>query len=504
MENLIYKVLGTNANSNTLNNNKVTVGYTDPNSELYKEVMRRQRERKEAGYDPNPITVDVYNSGNPSQRACWTFDRFEIFPHLWVEGETGSKDWTRHRTPHDTITFMNSDGEVEARIFYGLKENRLLTEIYKDTAGIYLKALGITGITDSKEYFRGGESHDVFLDTEGNLWVANEALKEPDSKESVDAIQSILTLLWDRSQPFQWLAFEGYILFGDNTQVICVDRHGSSRYFRWNQDLAKWRHYTTDLNRFLSVEFPETLPEVLDPDDPDVVFDISSRCRRTTVTLFNAFKAAKKRKKSTLSSREANTLMAEIVADPYSVFTRVVEDDSSKAHETFAWGCDMGGKILVDEDAKRRVKPEWSDKVVICHEHFRREAPSCWSFPEGNIDILDVLEDEAEVKSNTVYTGAGCTFVSLGGKVVALNNPCNSRTTKEIDDGKGSQTSIYWEVNKLPLIDWERTLAARPHTTVGDLKAGRFYCWEGGSSQRENDHQTGRRTSAWMVSLATK
>lgn len=478
MKNLIYKVLGTNANSN--NSNKVTVGYTDPNSALYKEVMRRQRERKEAGYDPNPITVDSYDSGNPSQRACWTFDRFEILPHLWVEGETGPKDWTRHRTPHDTITFINGDGEVEARIFYGLKENRLLTEIYKDTAGIYPKTLGITWVTDSKEYFRGGKSHDVFLDAEGNLWVANEALEESDSKESIDATQSILTLLWN-PESFGWLAFGGYILFGDNTQAMCVDPHGYSRYFRWNQDLGNWIHYTTDLNRFLSVEFPETLPEELDPDDPDMVFDISSRARKTAVTLFNAFKALKKRKKSTLSSREANTLMAEIVADPYSVFTRVVEDDSSKAHETFARGCDMGGKILVDEDAKRRVKPEWEDKVVICHEHFRREAPSCWSFPEGDINLFEVLENEAEVKSDTVYTGAGCTYIPFRGLKVVLNDPCNGRTSGRLLD--------------LPKVDWDRTLKIRPKTTVGDLKDGRFYCQF--EENKPSEWMTGHNNCGW-------
>jgi len=459
MEQVIYKALGANSN----NSNKiVVVGYTDCASKLYKEVMSQSRERKYAGYDPNPLVSEVWNSGNRIQRPSWTFDRFKILPEVWVYGETEPKDRTGHRNPHDTITFMGTDGMVEARIFYGLKEDRLLTEIYKDMDAYQ----NLFGITDSKEYFRGGDSHDVLLNKDGGLWVANEALKDSDSKESIDAIQSILTLLWN-PESFGWLALYGYILFGDNTQVMCVDPHGYSRYFRWNTDLGKWIHYTTDLDRFLSVEFPRELPKELDPEDPDEVFDISSRARRTAVTLFNAFKAAKTRKKSTLSSRRSNTLAADVVADPHSVFTRMVEDDSSKAHGTFAWGCDIGGKILVDEDVKRRVKPEWEDKVVICHEHFRREAPSCFTFPEGDVNITDVLdlEDEVEVKPNTVYTGGGCTYFLYKDIKVAMNTPTNEVTKERVDD-----------IKDLPKVDWERTLKVRPHTTLKDLLEGRFYC----------------------------
>ena len=463
MEQVFFKALGANNSNNSNIDNKVktvVVGIADCASDLYKEVMSQSRERKATGYDPNPLVSEEWASGNRIQRQSWTFDRFKIGP-CWVEGETGPKDWTRHRTPHDTLTFhWGDDNTLAARIFYGLKEDRLLTEIYGDGEKRD-RMLRMLSITDSKEYFRGGDSHDVLLDVEGNLWVANEALKESDSKESIDATQSILTLLWN-PESFGWLAFGGsfgsYILFGDNTQVMCVDPHGHSRYFRWNQDLGKWIHYTTDLDRFLSVEFPEALPEELDSDDPDDVFDISSRARKTAITLFNAFKAVKKRKRSILSSRKANTLSAEVVANPNSVFLRMVEEGSS--HETFAWGTDMEGKILVDEDAKRRLKPEWKDKVVICHEHFRREAPNFWTFPKGNVNLFDVLEDEAEVKSNTVYTGNGFTYIPFKGLKVCINRPLNA-----IDE---------WA--DLPKVDWERTFKVRPKTTIGDLKNGYFYC----------------------------
>lgn len=497
------------------------------------DLFEKVHERKEQGLDPNPAFLEEhinipYGGGGVLN---WIFDKFQFEVNGQLLEAVGTVDpigdyrpmgAASCRTYYQQVLIL-VDGKISARIRRGWKSSGHSVEIqdhhefFKDLFDLKESAIKAHSInkdmstTDLPVYRTGNDLFIEHVPFTVHTW--EEFLPT--------TLEQVLELFWNdldwSSTPLQGMIVEddyfsraSILLVGSKTAVAAINKFNSSMLLFINKEEIcgvsysrdkRWFHLKKDLGYWI-----KGLPE--EDNLTKYLYSIKEEgYEKALDSIKELFKCIEKYRKSNCDSSRSNSeflstsnqLPTEWLhpETPFSLFSMLKKGTTEKdSWETpFSWGTDMQGKLLVALVAKEFVKENWKDKAVFFRSTFRCEAPDEETFFKGDINIEDVLMDQAPLiqtveingESNpwrrTLYTGGGYIYAEVPnfGRVILDN------------DGPDSHATF-----KMPHIDWHRTFKVNQDLKLVDLLAGKVYCWLDGDHKSDDQHSL-IKTSVWLV-----
>jgi len=481
------------------------------------DLFEKVHERKEQGFDPNPMFIEHRNIPYGGHAINWIFDKFQLNVNNQLLEVVGTINPVGFDNNNYQQVVVLVDGKISARIRRGWRDSGHSVEIqnhhefFKDLFN--LKENAITAHSISK----GGESTTVDLNVyrSGNnliiehvpftvhTWMKDELLPS--------TLKQILELFWAdldwSSTPLQGMIIEddyfkrsGMLLVGSRTAVAVIDKFNSfillfvkgeiygrsygrdEQWFHLDKDLEHWIKGLPkegDLTKYLSSINEEGYEKALD-------------------SIKELFNCIEEYKRGSEDLERCNQLPTERLhlEDHSSIFSMLRKGTGKDSWEIpFSWGTDMQGKLLVASVAKSFLKENWKDKAVYFRGTFRCEAPNEKTFFKGDINIEDVLTDQApliqtvEINGENnpwrraLYTRGGYIYANVPdfGIVILDNNGPDHRSTFE-----------------MPHIDWHRTFKVNQDLKLSDLLAGKVYCWLDGDHMSDDQHSL-IKTSVWLA-----
>jgi hypothetical protein len=176
--------------------------------------------------------------------------------------------------------------------------------------------------------------------------------------------------------------FNSFILLFVKGEIYCRSYGRDEQWFHLDKDLEHWIKGLPkegDLTKYLSSINEEGYEKALD-------------------SIKELFNCIEEYKRGSEDLERCNQLPTERLhlEDHSSIFSMLRKGTGKDFPGIpFSWGTDMQGKLLVASVAKSFLKENWKDKAVYFRGTFRREAPNEKTFFKGDINIEDVLTDQA-------------------------------------------------------------------------------------------------------------